>query len=162
MSRPIREYRTTSKENFKRFCEEHPNIDLTIDEWKNIQFSYIDLFREHILETGNKEKLPAGWGPFSIAKLKRKKIITFNGKDKVNLPIDWQKSKEKGKRIYNFNYHSEGYSFKWLWFRESAMFKQSKLWYFKPCRLTSRLIAHYIKADEKYQHIYLEWPKNRY
>ena len=84
---------------------------------------------------------------------------SMDGVDVINLPIDWQKSKEKGKRIYNFNYHTEGYFFGWMWFRETARLKHTNLWYFKPTRTTSRLLSHYIKTDEKYQHIYREWKK---
>ena len=51
------------------------------------------------------------------------------------LPIDWQKTKEKGKVIYNFNYHTEGYFFGWLWFKESLLdLETADLWYFKPSR----------------------------
>jgi hypothetical protein len=81
------------------------------------------------------------------------------GKEVINLPIDWQKSREKGKRIYNFNYHTEGYFFGWIWFRESTRLKNVDLWYFKPSRNTSRLLSHYIKTDDKYQHLYNEWKK---
>jgi len=80
-----------------------------------------------------------------------------DGKEYINLPIDWQKTREKGKVIYNFNYHTEGFFFGWHWFKQNARFKHSDLWYFKPSRTTSRLLSHYIKADDKYQHIYREW-----
>lgn len=152
-------YRTESTENYKRFCKEYPEIDITRDEWKSILYTYIDLFREYLLETGEKGKLPCGWGTFAIEKKKTKRTIDWNGKERVILPIDWKKSKEKGKRIYNFNYHTNGYHFKWRWFRETATFKQRGLWYFKASRPTSRLVAHYLKIDDSYQHKYLEWSK---
>ena len=41
----------------------------------------------------------------------------------------------------------------------TARFKNSDLWYFKPSRLTSRLLSHYLKTSDKYQHIYHEWKK---
>jgi len=151
------EWRSASKENYELFCKKFPNIKLTYVEWETIIYGYNDLFREQILETGNKEKLPLGLGQFSIIKKKRKRIVTRDGIDHVNLPIDWQKTKEKGKVIYNFNYHTEGFFFGWYWFKKSARFKHSFLWYFRPCRVTSRLINHYIKIDDKYQHIYKEW-----
>jgi len=44
-----------------------------------------------------------------------------------------------GKRIYNFNYHTEGFFFGWMWFKESARLKNIDLWYFKASRVTSRL-----------------------
>lgn len=157
MPRVAVEFRTASKDNYKDFCKKHPNIQLTFDEWKDILYLFNESFRDYILETGDKEKLPAGLGQFSIIKKKRKRIKVINGEEFVNLPIDWKKTKEKGKRIYNFNHHTEGFFFGWWWFKRSARFKHSHLWSFKPCRITSRLINEYINKDEKYQHIYKEW-----
>jgi nucleoid DNA-binding protein len=153
------DWRSSSKDNYKIFCKKHPLIKLTFDEWRNIIYSFNEAFKNYILETGEKAKLPLGFGEFSINKKKRKKFKQVDGVEVINLPIDWQKSKEKGKRIYNFNYHTEGYFFGWMWFRETARLKHTNLWYFKPTRTTSRLLSHYIKTDEKYQHIYREWKK---
>jgi nucleoid DNA-binding protein len=153
------DWRSSSKDNYKGFCKKHPLVKLTFDEWRNIIYSFNEAFKNYILETGEKAKLPLGFGEFSINKKKRKKFKKVDGVDVINLPIDWQKSKEKGKRIYNFNYHTEGYFFGWMWFRETARLKHTNLWYFKPTRTTSRLLSHYIKTDEKYQHIYREWKK---
>lgn len=153
------DWRSSSKDNYKNFCKKHPLLKLTFDEWRNIIYSFNEAFKNYILETGEKAKLPLGFGEFSINKKKRKKFKKVDGVDVINLPIDWQKSKEKGKRIYNFNYHTEGYFFGWMWFRDTARLKHTNLWYFKPTRTTSRLLSHYIKTDEKYQHIYREWKK---
>jgi nucleoid DNA-binding protein len=153
------DWRSSSKDNYKNFCKKNPSIQISFDDWRNIIYSYNEYFKNYILETGDKARLPLGFGEFSINKKKRKKIKTINGVEIVNLPIDWQKSKEKGKRIYNFNYHTEGYFFGWIWFKETTRIRLVDLWYFKPTRTTSRLLSHYIKTDDKYQHIYREWKK---
>ena len=152
------DWRTASKENYNNFCKKHSSIKLTFDEWRNIVYSFNDAFKNYILETGEKAKLPFGFGEFSINKKKRRKKKGVND-EFVNLPIDWQKTKEKGKVIYNFNYHTDCFFFGWMWFKGSARLKNVDLWYFKPSRTTSRLLSHYIKTDEKYQHIYREWKK---
>ena len=152
------DWRTASKENYNNFCKKHPSIKLTFDEWRNIVYSFNDAFKNYILETGEKAKLPFRFGEFSINKKKRRKKKGVND-EFVNLPIDWQKTKEKGKVIYNFNYHTEGFFFGWMWFKGSTRLKNVDLWYFKPSRTTSRLLSHYIKTDEKYQHLYREWKK---
>ena len=157
MSRVSVEWRSASKENYRLFCKKHPNLKLTYVDWEKIIYSFNDMFREHILETGNKEKIPLGLGEITIVKKKRRKTITKDGIEHINLPIDWQKTKEKGKVIYNFNYHTEGFFFGWHWFKKTARFKHSNLWFFKPGRVTSRLINHFIKIDDKYQHTYREW-----
>lgn len=152
------DWRSASLDNYKHFCKKHPNIKLTYDEWRNIIYSFNDAFKNYILETGEKSKLPFGFGEFSVNKKKRRKKVGLNN-EFVNLPIDWKKTKEKGKIIYNFNFHTEGYFFGWMWFKESARLKNTDLWYFKPSRTTSRLLSHYLKTDEKYQHLYREWKK---
>jgi nucleoid DNA-binding protein len=152
------DWRSASKENYKIFCKKHPSIKLTYDEWRNILYSFNDAFKNYILETGEKAKLPFGFGEFSINKKKRRKKKGLND-EFVNLPVDWKKTKEKGKIIYNFNYHTEGFFFGWVWFKDKARLKNTDLWYFKPSRTTSRLLSHYINTDEKYQHLYREWRK---
>lgn len=152
------DWRSASRENYKDFCRKNASIKLTYDEWRNIVYTFTDEFKNYILETGYKAKLPFGFGEFSINKKKRKRKTGVNN-EFVNLPIDWQKTREKGKRIYNFNFHTEGFFFGWMWFKGSARLKNTELWYFKPSRLTSRLLSHYLKANEKYQHLYNEWKK---
>ena len=154
------DWRSSSKDNYNKFCKNNPSIKLTYDEWRNILYTFNESYKEYILETGHKAKLPYGFGEFSINKKKRRRLKNnIDGKEFVNLPIDWQKTKEKGKVIYNFNYHTEGYFFGWMWFKQTARFKNSDLWYFKPSRLTSRLLSHYLKTSDKYQNIYQEWKK---
>ena len=159
MSRVHIDWRSGSKENYNDFCKKYPNVKITYDNWRNIIYTYNELYKEYILETGDKVQMPYGFGYFSINKKKRRKIKGIDGKEFVNLPIDWQKTKEKGKVIYNFNYHTEGFFFGWIWFKEAARFKNSALWYFKPSRVTSRLLSHYLKTNDKYQHLYREWKK---
>lgn len=152
------EWRSASKENYQNFCRKNPDIKLTFDEWKDIIYRFNEAFRNYILETGYKERLPYGFGEFSITKKIRRKKKGL--KDEfVNLAVDWKRTKERGKITYNFNYHTEGYFFGWLWFKETARLKGTQFWYFKASRITSRMIAHYINADEKYQHLYQEWKK---
>lgn len=152
------DYRSASKDNYKRFSTENPNVKVTYNEWLEIIYTFNEEFRDYILETGDKEKLPFGLGPFAITKKKRKtKITAPDGKEHINLPIDWKKTKEKGKVIYNFNFHTEGYFFGWLWFKKQARMKFPTLWRFKPSRVSSRMIKHYLDSDKEQQHRYKHW-----
>lgn len=157
MPRTKVEWRSASKENYNDFCRKHPSTTLTFDEWKTIIYTFTHSFREYILETGERARLPYGFGEFSINKKKRRKVKGVNGKEFINLPVDWKRTKEKGKIIYNFNFHTEGYFFGWMWFKFTVRFKYGDLWYFKPSRTTSRLLAHYVKVNDKYQHLYHSW-----
>ena len=152
------DWRSASRDNYTKFCKKYPTIKLTYDEWRNILYGFNESFKNYILETGDRARLPSGFGEFSINKKKRKKVVvTPDGREFINLPIDWKKTKEKGKRIYQFNYHTEGYSFRWIWFKNTMRLKHGDLWYFKPTRVTSRLLSHYLKSDNKYQHLYREY-----
>jgi len=153
------DWRSASKENYHHFCKKYNSVKLSFDEWRTIIYAFNESYKHYVLETGEKAKLPFGFGEFSINKKKRKKFKLINGKEYINLPIDWQKSKEKGKHIYNFNYHTEGFFFGWMWFKETVRFKNVDLWYFKPSRTTSRLLSHYLKINDSYQHMYNEWKK---
>lgn len=152
------DWRSSSKDNYVSFCKAYPNIKISFDAWKSILYNFNEEFKTYILETGEKGKLPGGVGEFSVNKKKRKHIVKDpQGREFINLPVDWKKTKEKGKLIYNFNYHTEGFYFGWMWFKKTARFKNSDLWYFKPTRVTSRLLSHYLKTDNKYQHLYRQW-----
>jgi len=159
MSRTRVDWKSVDRANYVDFKKKHPTIKVDFNTWKEIIYMFNQYFAEYILETGEKGKLPFGFGEISIMKKKRTKIKTDpkTGREFINLPIDWKKTKEKGKVIYQMNYHTEGFFFGWHWFKKTTRLKHANLWYFKPCRLTSRLINHYIKVDPKYQHIYREY-----
>ena len=147
-----------ARDNYTSFCKKYPTIKVSYDQWRRIIYDFNESFKTYILETGEKARIPSGFGEFSITKKKRKKMkLGPDGKERINLPIDWKKTKEKGKYIYNFNFHTEGYFFGWKWFKKSTRLKFVDLWWFKPSRVTSRLLSHYIKIDPKYQHLYQQW-----
>jgi hypothetical protein len=151
------DYRQASRETYNRWKSSHPNSTITFLEYQNIIYTFNYNFRDYILESGNKAKMPWGFGDFAIAKNKRKKLRkTKEGKDVINLAIDWKKTRAAGKHIYHMNFHTEGYSFKWKWFIKTARFYQAEIWTFKPSRVTSRLLKHYI-TERHLQNKYKEW-----
>lgn len=129
-------------------------------QWKKIIYSFMYNFRDHILETGEIVKLDEGLGAFTIRKRKPVKTRMINGEMKIALPVDWKKTKEKGKKIYHFNFETEGYKFKWWWIMRLATFSNISVWTFKASRDSRRLLARYLKTDKKYQNIYCEIDKN--
>ena len=101
-----------------------------------------------------------GIGCFSINKKKTRKYRNNkDGKRVIALPVDWSKTKKGEKAIYNFNYHTEGYKFRWIWFNDTAYFMKSDIWNFRPSRLSSRAIADRLlrRKDKNYSDIYHEW-----
>jgi len=150
-------YRTTEKDVFKRFKEKHPDIKIDYTTWCNIIYSFNYAFRDSVLETGKKIKFPYGFGDFAITKFKPRKNKTLpDGREIIGLPINWKKTKELGKFVYHMNYNTEGFKFKWQWDKKNARFLYSSLWCFKPSRITSRLLSHYLLEPEQ-QYKYQEW-----
>lgn len=155
-------YRTGSKEAYNKFCKAHPNINLTFKKWKSIIYSYNQLFRDHILETGDKIKLPWGLGSFSVSKRPTKRSVIVDGEEKIIMAVDWVKSKKAGKRIYHLNTHTDGFRYKWMWFNRDARIYQCDIWVFKPSRVTSRKLAEYLKRpNSTFPQIYREWGRKR-
>lgn len=158
MRMPV-QYRTGSRETYNRWAAANPHISLSYNEWCNIIYTFSYNFRDHLLETGAKDKLPHGLGAFAVSKKKvtRSIIMPETGEEKIVLPVDWVKTKKAGRYIYHMNFHTNGYRFKWKWFTNSARFFKSDIWVFKPARVTSRLITHYLNQNSSYQHKYKEW-----
>ena len=154
------DFRTRSKETYNNFCTTYPEIHLTFNEWYSIIYMYSELVRDHIIETGRIFKFPKGIGEFTINKRKVPKVITVDGVERITLPINWKKSKERGKRIYEMNYHTEGYRFSWMWInKKKSLIFMSGLWKFKAHRKSSRILASCLKSGEGYHDKYCEWKK---
>lgn len=151
------DWRSASRASYASFRKKHPSIELTYVQWSSLIYMFNESFRDYILETGERAKFPYGFGEFSIKKKKRKLIKKAGDREFINLPVDWKRTKELGKIVYNFNYHTDGYFFGWTWFKDTVRFKNSDLWYFKPTRTTSKMLFHYLTLDNKYQHLYQEW-----
>lgn len=153
-------YRTTSRGVYDRFCAAYPSINLSFEKWKEILYTFNCSFRDHILETGDRCKLPWGFGTFSISKKKNRKLVIYEGVERINMPIDWARTHKLGKRVFHFNAHTDGYKYKWKWFLADCRFYSSDIWMFKPSRLTSRKLAEYLKRpNSPYPQIYREWER---
>ncbi len=153
------DYRTTSAATYKKFSELNPDIEISYEDWKKVLYTYTHIIRDYILDSGDIAKMPFGIGLFAISKRKVSKIkVDPYGKEWINMPIDWKKTKEAGKYIYHFNNHSDGYRYKWKWFIKTARFHLAFIWNFTPHRDSSRKLATYIKKPgSKYSEIYKEW-----
>lgn len=156
MSRPVRGFRSTSKDTYEVFCEKNKDITITYKQYKQIILTWNDFFMKHLLETGDKLKLPFGLGPVAINKCRRAKY-KFGTKE-LNLSIDWKKSKEEGKRIYHMNYHSDGFSFHWAWFPKESHIKFPEIWSFRAYRKYSRMIPQFLrKPNNSFIDIWKTW-----
>lgn len=162
MSRPKADYRTGGKEAYENFCKNHPTVKITYKQYQNVIRTCNEMIMNYVIDTGERFKLPFGFGDISIDKWKPKRFKEYNGKKYINLPIDWQKTRKEGKWIYNLNAHTDGYRFGWKWFKSTAKFQSANCYTFKPARKHSRKLGECLKKPYSiYQHIYKEWnPKS--
>jgi hypothetical protein len=156
--RVAREYRTPSKENYEIFCDNNPTIDITFKQFQDIIRTANKQFYIDALETGEKVKLPFGFGSIAVHKYKPKfKRLNKKGEEIIGLPIDWKKSSEEGSLIYNMNFHTDGYRYKWKLFINDIRLFERHLWVMKPTRYMSRELARYIFKDNQYHQLYKNW-----
>lgn len=163
MSRPKIDYRTASKECYEEFLQKNSSISLSFDDYKKVIYAFNISLVSHLLETGDKVKLPFGLGELVVNKYKPKKyIIGKDGKEHVNLSIDWVETKKAGKYVYHLNAHTEGYKFYWMWNWWKSRIKCAFIWKFEMARTNSRLLKTYLKkTNSKYKDIYREYPRTK-
>lgn len=70
--RPNRDFRSASKEQYKKFIEENPNIQIDFKTFENIIRKWNTAVVNYIIETGDSIKLPYGFGTISVVKYKRR------------------------------------------------------------------------------------------
>lgn len=159
MSRFKRQYSSLSKELYEDFISKHPKLNISYTIWKKAIYIINKSYRDYILETGERVKIPYGFGDISINKKKRKlTTIDPDGVERICAPVDWVKTKKAGKKIYNFNDHTDGYYYGWIYFRRSGRMKFNMLWDFYSNRESARLLAKYIKDPKKdYKYRYREY-----
>ena len=158
MARPHIEFRTASKENYKNFCEQHPSISISFKDFIKIIKTYNQNLINHLIETGDKVKLPYGIGDLRIVKYKPIKTkITKSGKELPNYTIDWIETKKAGKYIYYLNDHTEGYKYLFMWKWASSRLKHAEIWSFKASRIHSRRLGALLKKpNSHYRDVYVE------
>lgn len=148
------DFRSGSRENYKEFCEKHPNVDLSFLQFESIIRTYNTELVKYVQETGFIIQLPFGLGSFGI--IKYKPLVSKNrlgGKK-----IDFHNTKKLGKVVYHLNHHTEGYNFYFYWSpfyktrnnfnRRMSYIKYPLIWSFNIARDHSRHLAKCLKEDK--------------
>lgn len=163
MSRPKIGFRTASKEAYAKFCNENPTVTLSFEDYKKILYTFNENLMNHLLETGDKTKFPYGLGELVISKYKPIKYVKGkDGKERINLSVDWVETKKAGKYVYLLNTHTEGYKYCWMWRWWQSRLKYAFIWKFSVSRSHSRKLSAYLKkANSPYRDIYKEYPRTK-
>lgn len=105
-------------------------------------------------------------GGIRIRRYKRKLKLDKNGDLKtINIPVDYKatkelwardtQAKEKKKLIFNFNEHSNGFSYRFWWDKRTSNQKNQSKYYFRATRKNKRELAKIVK-DSNIRHKYYD------
>lgn len=153
--RIIHEYRTGSRDSYNQFCLEHPELNVTFEQFRKFLYAFNANLVDHLLETGDFVKLPFGLGTVVITKYKPSKTLQFGDKVYNNLPVDWKLTKENGELTRTLNMHTDGYAYYFAWLPYTSKIKCKFIWSFKMGRDHSRKLARLLKLPRsKYKDLY--------
>jgi len=134
---------------YKFFCNKYPHLDIPRSTFNSIISEYNQYVAELLVEY-LEVKLPFRLGKIEILKKLRKVYLNDEGKVINTNPIDWkstnnlwaknEEAKEKKTLIRLTNKHTGGYVFSVNYNKRTAVYKNKKVYFFKPVRNLARSI----------------------
>lgn len=143
---------------YKFFCKEYPHIKISKSKFNNIISDYNSYLGDSIIND-LEIQLPFRLGKLEMIKQKREVFLDDNGKVINTNPPDWKatnhlwknnkEAKEKKILIRHTNKHTGGYVFSIYYNKSKAVYKNKKIYFFKPIRKISRSINKRINDYSK-------------
>lgn len=135
---------TFSKELFKKFKKQHPNIDIDFKTFKKIVYRGNEIFAQKICDEREGIALPERLGKIFIGSYDR-------GKDSPY--YNWKILEEQNVAVSYKNWESDKYFCKIFYtsFGMNYAFDLKRYWYFSPCRILKQNVSKaFIKDWNKY------------
>lgn len=153
--RPTREYRTSSRETYKKWKKENKPLSKNVDYATFL--SIIETFNialvTHMADTGEIVRLPYGIGLIGFYK---RKGVSKRKDGKILRKVDFLKTNETGEQTFFEKYYTSAINItlKWRW--EKSKLKHSKMFKFIFSRFADRIIPTELKITntkevDKYQ-----------
>ncbi len=140
-------YKKTTKPIYfdSKFSKSNNHLILDKKTYMSLNKEALKLFKDKIL-SGDIVNLPNRLGNLSVVKSKQhlENLIRKN-----KCALDWINSKKYKKKIVNFNDHTDGYIYRFVWRKSNANAKNVYEYKFIPCRALKRELARYIKVLKK-------------
>jgi hypothetical protein len=130
-----------SKKDFlDSFRMKFPNIEISWEDYYKIISAGGTVYADALLEDGE-VKMASRLGPLTIRKFKPKgKGTTFG------VITDKHKSALQKKAVYQFNDHTGGWMYRFIWNKRKCKSVLDKnMWVFKPIRSLKRRLAYLLK-----------------
>lgn len=106
--------------------------------WDNVLMDYLNSINEMISQKGYVFRIPCRLGTIELRKIKKEVKLDQNGNVINTFNVNWKetkklwlenpKAKEKGIKIRYVNKHSDGYSFRIVYIKKSATFKNKSVY----------------------------------
>lgn len=96
---------------------------------------------DYVLSSGDNFILPLQMGSICI----KKRVRTYNEKNRNKWAVDYKKSKELGFIVY----FTTEFNYKWTWKKRGANFQNKGIFVFIACRTAKRGIAKSINGENK-------------
>lgn len=156
--RTKRDFRTGSRENYRKFRKQYKHIKITFKEYKEVLYTYNRMLIAHILETGDQVRLKHGMGYLTVSKYKPSRTPKIvNGKEYSRLNVDWKATHEEGKTVYFLNPHTDGYSFFFMWRLKYARVNLANIWSMRLYREHKKSLGAILQdPNNRSHHLYKE------
>ena len=151
MKRPLD---ITTKDIYKLFRKEHPEVKITLAQYKDIISNIGETFIKKVISNPDGVAFPSNRTFLFIAKRKLpiiKRTWVENQKDIKGFyfPKNWVECKVNNKVVKSFNDHSDGYKFKWTWHKKNSLLKHNSLVAIDVVRNWDRYLAKSIFAGNQ-------------
>ena len=119
-------------------------IDIPYELYRRILDEMCVIILEHVLMRSEGFKMPYGLGFIQVGKYRPKQL------NDNSLSVDYQASKEYGKRILHLNEHSDGYKYRLYWSKLPKTFPDRYKYQLSLVRQNKRKLAQLIFDKHDY------------
>lgn len=120
------------------YIERDTVYDIGYKKFRTILNDYFKYIANEVIMNGKEFKLPCRMGTLQVIKHKPK---NYNSK---SLRIDFQSSKQYGKKIYFLNEHSDGYKYRFHYCKRNCLTANKSKYQFVATRANKRWLAQII------------------
>lgn len=122
-------------ESYLQSIDRDTVYDIGYKKFRTILNDYFKYIADEVMLNGKEFKFPCRMGTLQIIKHKPK---NYNSK---SLRIDFQSSKQLGKKIYFLNEHSDGYKYRFHYCKQNCLTKNKSKYQFVASRANKRKLA---------------------
>lgn len=124
--------------SYLEYVEKETVYDVGYKKFRMILNDYFKYIANQVMLEGKEFKFPCRLGTLQIIKHRPK---NYNSK---SLRIDFQSSKQLGKKIYFLNEHSDGYKYRFHYCKQNCLVKNKSKYQFVASRANKRNLAKII------------------